>query len=340
MLLNTTRKVPSPSRCPGVSPMLPHINKFIPTSASHEALNKHAHIHPDRELRVVIIPTHQSILHHEIPNTHRHIIGARHHQIPHVWREFHLPNSIPVPIEHTKGNPIVPHVPNLNALIDGGSGNDTLVVLVPVAGEDLELVGGEDHGGAGLADVPDAEGAVAGGGGEDVGVAGVPDGGVDAVGVLLEGADAGGAVEGPELDGVVPGGGEEGVTADGVVVGGVDLAGVFLEGADGVGGWGEGQVVELNGAVGDGGDDDGVVGFGPGHVVDAVGGVVGDQLRDGEGRLRGEVEDVEAAVAQDAEVLGGGHGQAVLVEGAELYGVAVERGFENRHRFVFKGGIN
>ena len=201
---------------------------------------------------------------------------------------------------------------------------------------------GEDHGGGRFSNVPDAEGAVAGGGGEHVGVARVPDGGVDAVGVLLEGSEAGGAVEGPELDGVVPGGGEEGVAAEGVVVGGVDLAGVLAEGADGVGGRGEGGVVELDGAVGDGGDDEGVVGLGEGEVVDAVGGVVGGELGEGLGRVGGEGEDVEAAVAEDAEVLGGGDGDAVLVEGAELHRVTVEWGLENRHRFavsVFDWGL-
>lgn len=40
---------------------------------------------------------------------------------------------------------------------------------------------------------------------------------------------------------------------------------------------------------------------------------------------------MEAAVAEDTKVLGGGDGEAVLVEGAELDGVAIEGGFENRH---------
>lgn len=253
------RKVPIVLRCPWVSPMRPHINQLVPASASHEPLHKHTHVHPNCKFRMVIIPTHKRILHHEVPNAHRHIIRARHQQIPHVRRELHLPHGIPVPIKHTHRNPIVPDIPDLQALVHGGGGDDTLVVLVPVAGEDLVVVGGEDHGGPGLADVPDADGTVARGGGKDVSVTGVPDGGVDAVGVLLEGADAGGAVEGPELDGVVPRGGEERVAADGIVVGGVDLAGVFLEGADRVGGGGQGQIVELHGAVGHGGDDDGVV---------------------------------------------------------------------------------
>lgn len=240
-----------------------------------------------------------------------------------------------MPIKHSNRNPIIPHIPNLNRLIHRSCGDNTVIILVPITRENLELVCGDDHGGRRFANVPDSDGAVAGSGGEDVGVARVPDGGVDAVGVLLEGADAGGAVEGPELDGVVPGGGEEGVAADGVVVGGVDLAGVLVEGADGVGGWREGEVVELDGAVGYGGDDDGVVRFRPGEVVDAVGGVVGDELGDrGEGGVRGEVEDVEAAVAEDAEVLGGGDGEAVLVERAEVDGVTVEGGFENGHCLI------
>lgn len=74
------------------------------------------------------------------------------------------------------------------------------------------------------------------------------------------------------------------------------------------------------------------MGFGPGDIVDSVGGVEGDELGDGCGaRGRGEVDDVEAAVAEDAEVLRGGDGEAGLVEGAELDGVAVERGFEYWH---------
>lgn len=74
------------------------------------------------------------------------------------------------------------------------------------------------------------------------------------------------------------------------------------------------------------------MGFGPGDVVDSVGGVEEGEFSDGGGRWRGgEVEDVETAIAEDAEVLGGGNRQAVFVEGAKFDGVAVERGFEHRH---------
>ncbi|KAK3431196.1 hypothetical protein EUGRSUZ_E02750 [Eucalyptus grandis] len=306
--------------------MLPDINKLIPTCTSQKPFDKHAHVDADREFRVVIVPPHERILHHVIPQAHRHVVGARRQQAPPVRRELDLPHGVPVAVEHGDGDAVAPHVPNPNALVDGGGGDHAVVVLVPVEGEDLGLVGGEDHGGAGLPDVPDAGGAVAGGGGEDVGVAGVPGGGVDAVGVLLEGADAGGAVDGPELDGVVPGGGEEGVAAGGVVVDALDLAGVLVEGAERVAGGREGGVVELDGAVGDGGDEEGVVRFRPGDVVDAVGGVEGGDLGDGGARGGRQGEDVEAAVAEDAEVLGGRRREAVLVEGAELDGIFSGKG--------------
>lgn len=145
------------------------------------------------------------------------------------------------------------------------------------------FVCGEDHGGTGFTDIPDADGAVPRSRGKDVGMARVPNGGVNAISVFLECADGGGAIDGPKLDGVVPGGGEEGVTADGVVIDGVNLASVFVEGADRVSGWGEREIVELDGAVSYGSDDYGVVGFGPGDVVDSVGGVVGDKFGDWEG---------------------------------------------------------
>ena len=57
-----------------------------------------------------------------------------------------------------------------------------------------------------------------------------------------------------------------------------------------VGGWSENSVVELDGAVSDGSDDDGVMGFGPSDVIDAIGSVIGTdraRLRDGRGLGRG-----------------------------------------------------
>lgn len=56
---------------------------------------------------------------------------------------------------------------------------------------------------------------------------------------------------------------------------------MLMERADGVGSWGEREVVEFDGAVGDGGEDEGIVGFRPGEVVDAVGGVEGGEFGDG-----------------------------------------------------------
>lgn len=69
------------------------------------------------------------------------------------------------------------------------------------------------------------------------------------------------------------------------------------------------------------------MGLRPAQIVDAVGSVERGAFRDG----GTELEDVDAAVAEDAEVLGGGDGELVLVERAEFDGVAVERGLKDRH---------
>lgn len=71
--------------------------------------------------------------------------------------------------------------------------------------------------------------------------------------------------------------------------------------------------------------------FRPGDVVNAVGGVKRGELGDGLGGV--EVEDVETAVAEDAEVLGSAHGETVLVKWTEFDGVAVKWGFEYRHDY-------
>ncbi|PON87316.1 hypothetical protein TorRG33x02_169520, partial [Trema orientale] len=286
---------------------------------------------------MVVVSPHKGILHHVIPQANRHVVRARDQQALPVRREFHLPHRVSMPIQHRDRDPEAPHIPHLNRFIHRPSNDTAVIVFVPITGEDLELVGRDNHGGTGLTHVPDADGAVPRGGGEHIPMTRVPDGAIHAVSVLLECPHAGGAVQGPELDGVVPRRGDEGIASDRVVIGGLDLAGVLVEGANWVGGRGQGEVVELDGAIGYGGNDEVVVGLGPGDIVHAVGGVVRGELGDGcwgGARRGGEFEDVEAAVADDAEVLGGGDGEAVLVEGAELDGVAVEWGFEDGHRVV------
>lgn len=196
-------------------------------------------------------------------------------------------------------------------------------------------MGREDHSRARLAHVPDPDCAVAGGGGKDIGVARVPNGRVNAIGMLLESTDTCGSIEGPELDAVVPRRRQKGVTADGVEVEGVDFAGVFLEGANRIGGGREGEVVELDRAVSDGGDEERFVRLGPGDIVDTVGSVEGGEFGDRSGG--GEFEDMETAVAEDPKVLGGGDGETGLVEGAELHGIAIEWGFEDWHFLGFFG---
>ena len=78
-----------------------------------------------------------------------------------------------------------------------------------------------------------------------------------------------------------------------------------MEIANRIRGRGQGEVVELDGAISYGGDEERVVGFRPRDVVYAIDGVVGSKLGDGYGGAasRREVEDVEVAIAEDAEVL-------------------------------------
>ena len=81
--------------------------------------------------------------------------------------------------------------------------------------------------------------------------------------------------------------GDDGVAADEVVVDGLDLARAFVEGADWVGGWGKRQIVDLERAIGYGGDKERV-------VVDAVDGVEEGEFYERGGWSGSKVEDVDA----------------------------------------------
>lgn len=100
-----------------------------------------------------------------------------------------------------------------------------------------------------------------------------------------------------------------------------------MERSDRIGGRRQRQVVDLQRAIGDGCDDERLVRFRPAEVVDAVGRVEGGAFCDG----GAELEDVDAAVPEYAEILGGGDCELVLVERAELDRVAVERRLKHWH---------
>lgn len=185
------------------------------------------------------------------------------------------------------------------------------------------------HGGGWFSHVPNSNGAIAGSGSKYITVTRVPNGRIDAIGMLFECADAGRPVKGPELGGIVPRRSQKGVAANWIVVCGVNLASMLVEGSNGIRCGGKSEVVELDGTIGDCGDEKGIVRFGPGDVVDSVGGVEGEVLGNWAGGV--EIENVQAAIAEDSEILGGGDGEAGLVEGAELDGVAIEGGFKDGH---------
>ena len=85
--------------------------------------------------------------------------------------------------------------------------------------------------------------------------------------------------------GVIPQRGDEGVAADGVVVDGLDLARALVEGADRVGGQGKRQIVDLERAIGYGGNKERV-------VVDAVDGVEEGEFYEMGGRSGSKVNDM------------------------------------------------
>ena len=135
--------------------MLPNIDELVPAGTCHQPFDEHAHINPNRELRVVIVSSDERVLHHIIPRAHRHVVRARHQEAPGVRREFELPDGVAVTAEHGERRPVRPDVPHPDGLVDGGGGDTTVVVLVPIAREDLQIVRGDHHGRTGLTHVPD-----------------------------------------------------------------------------------------------------------------------------------------------------------------------------------------
>lgn len=106
----------------------------------------------------------------------------------------------------------------------------------------------------------------------------VPRGVVHAIRVFLKCSHTGGPVNGPEFNRVIPGRCDERIPSSWVIIGRVDFATMFVEGAYGIGCWREGRIVDLDGSIGDGGDQEGVVGFGPCEVVNTVRSVEGDEF--------------------------------------------------------------
>ncbi|QHO11664.1 uncharacterized protein DS421_15g500100 [Arachis hypogaea] len=53
-------------------------------NAGHQVFNKNTRINANDKFYVMIVPTHQCILHHEILNINRHFIRAKYHQILHL----------------------------------------------------------------------------------------------------------------------------------------------------------------------------------------------------------------------------------------------------------------
>lgn len=91
------------------------------------------------------------------------------------------------------------------------------------------------------------------------------------------------------------------------------------------------MVKELDGSIGDSGDGEGIVGLGPAAIVNGVGGFEGSELGDDRGGGE-QLEHVQTAVSEDAEVLRRRRQYPPLEERAEPHRVAGERRLEHRHR--------
>lgn len=163
----------------------------------------------------------------------------------------------------------------------------------------------------------------------------VPRGGVYAISVLLESPHARRPIDGPQFHGIIPRRAQKRILPDGIEIDAVALASVLVERSDRICRRRQREVVDLQRAIGHGGDDERVVRFRPADVVDSVGCVEGGALGDG----GAELEDVDPAVAEYAEILRGGDGDLVLVERAEFDGVAVERRLENWHFSAAEIGV-
>ena len=223
-------------------------------------------------------------------------------------------------------------VPQADRLVDAAGGDDAVVVLVPVAAQDLVLVRRDRERAELRPRVEHLEGAIAGCGGEDVGVLRRPDGGVHAVGVLREGPEGGGGTgEGPQLHGVVPRGAQEAILANLVPVHRVHLVRVLLQRSQRVGLRGRGDVPDLDAAVAARAHQHRLVLLAPAAVVQPVRGVEPRHLHERRPGSAPLLQDVLHAVADDPKVLRRRDRDAALDEGGEREGIPVVLGLEAPH---------
>ncbi len=151
--------------------MLPNIDELVPAGTCHQPFDEHAHIDPDRELRVVIVSSDERVLHHIIPRAHRHVVRARHQEAPGVRREFELPDGVAVTAEHGERRPVRPDVPHPRH--EHAYCVYITVARVPYGGVDAVSVFVESTDGGRAVECPELDGVVPGGGDERVTADGV-----------------------------------------------------------------------------------------------------------------------------------------------------------------------
>eukprot|EP00212_Chloropicon_laureae_P008431 CAMPEP_0197499968 /NCGR_PEP_ID=MMETSP1311-20131121/61290_1 /TAXON_ID=464262 /ORGANISM="Genus nov. species nov., Strain RCC856" /LENGTH=336 /DNA_ID=CAMNT_0043045717 /DNA_START=683 /DNA_END=1690 /DNA_ORIENTATION=- len=314
-----------------------NVGELVPPRGGDETFPEHAEVEANGKLSVVRPPLNQGLpAALDVPQAHRHVVGAARHQVAAVRTADHLPHRVAVPRHHSHGHVRLPDVPHPHGFVDGARHYRKVVVLAPVTAQDFEVVRANRERARGLPDVPELEGAVPAGAREGLAVRRAPRHRVAAIPVLRERADRPGSLEAPQLDRVVPARAKEAVAVDEVPVHAVDLVAVLLEAPDGVQVRGRRDVPDFYAAVAARRGEDVLIPFAPRAVVEAVYRVEGADLPQA---LRRGVKHVLLPVPDDPEVLRRRHRDAALVVGRELDRVSIKPRLV-KHPPPFRGSVN
>mmetsp|Transcript_55040 Transcript_55040/g.131576 ORF Transcript_55040/g.131576 Transcript_55040/m.131576 type:complete len:355 (-) Transcript_55040:47-1111(-) len=305
---------------------VPHAGRAVPRGASDDILLKEAQVDAQCKLRV-LIEVLDHLAHCHVEDIHSRVIGARHNLCFIERMALHSLHRQLMAMQNLERLPEIPQVESSDGLIHAPCHHHELVVFVPVHGENLMLMSlNALHRPLACAEILDVQHRVPAHGGQRRRPGRRPN---RCIGQLLmrpERAKADATHGIPDLYAVVPGGGGDEVLLIKVPVHPVDLCGVLLQRHDGP--RGIRPVEELQSAICLTREEHVLVGLTPRHIIDRL---VGEPLAHRWSTWSRDVQDVQLAVAHDAEVLASADGQQVPAEGRELTAVAAEGHPEPAH---------
>mmetsp|Transcript_5267 Transcript_5267/g.11222 ORF Transcript_5267/g.11222 Transcript_5267/m.11222 type:complete len:380 (+) Transcript_5267:623-1762(+) len=314
--------MPPASLGPRVLTLVPHVDKLIPPRGCPHALLQHAQVESHREFRVVSPPLHQGFpwsLY--VPKADCHVVAAARYEVTCVRAANHLPHRVIVPWHHSHGNTGLPDIPHPHGLVHGARNQSEVLVLVPVAGQHLEVVRPDRQGTRGLPDVPQLERAIARGGRKRFPVGRAPSHGVTAVLVLGKCSQRSWRLEIPQLYRVVPARAQEAVPIHQVPIHAVHLVPVLLVTSYGVHLRRCCYVPHLDAPVSARRRQHVLIALAPRAVIQPVHGV---ERRNLSQPLWRHVQDILSPVPNDPKVLGRCYGYPPLVVGREFHRVPIE----------------